>query len=46
MGGGMTDKQANKYLSDLKEDIDKLEYKLSIKLNREKKLERILKDEL
>ena len=42
MGGGMSDNQANQYLTVLKEKIDKLEYKLSQKLDREKKLERIL----
>ena len=43
MGGGMSDNQSNQYLKELKENIDKLELKLSITLDREKKLERILK---
>lgn len=44
MCGGMSDNQANQYLTELKEKIDKLEYNLSRKLDREKKLERILND--
>ena len=42
-GGGVDDNCANQYLKKLKEDIDEIELKLSVKIDREKKLERILK---
>ena len=42
MGGGMSDNAANQYLTELKEKINKLEDKLSIKNDREQKLERTL----